>query len=265
MNEDPPTGGSLEVDVLHSEYQSEPTTIHVLVPDDDGSGAPYPVVYVLPVEARDEHRFGDGMREVLDRDLHNRYGAVFAEPTFSLLPWYADHPTDPDIRQESYLLQTVVPFVEAHYPVRGDREGRLLLGFSKSGWGAFSLLLRHPEVFGRAAAWDAPLMMAPPMQWGSAPIFGTTGNFDRYRIDRLLQERGDALGDTPRLILLGYGSYLGYSSFRDGHIAAHKLMGRLGIPHVYRDGPRREHDWHSGWLADAAGLLLCGDLAVAGP
>ena len=88
-------------------------------------------------------------------------------PTFSHLPWYADHPTDPDIRQESYLLEVVIPFIEANYPARADRRGRLLLGFSKSGWGAYSLLLRHPDVFGKAAAWDAPLMMSEPGKYGS--------------------------------------------------------------------------------------------------
>jgi len=257
MDDDAPTSGSPAVHVLHSEYQSEPTTIRVVVPSDGGRGAPYPVVYVLPVEARDGHRFGDGMREVLEGDLHNRYGAAFAEPTFSHLPWYVDHPTDPGIRQESYLLRMVVPFVEAHYPVRGDREGRLLVGFSKSGWGAFSLLLRHPEVFGRAAAWDAPLMMGRPGPFGSGSIFGSDQNFERYRIARLLRECGDALGDAPRLILLGYGG------FRDDHVAAHRLMDQLGVAHVYRDGPHREHHWHSGWVEEAAELLLNGDLTMA--
>ena len=28
------------------------------------------------------------------------------------------------------------------------------------------------------------------------------------------------------------------------------------ILHEYRDGPARKHDWHSGWVAEAAELLL---------
>ena len=34
------------------------------------------------------------------------------------------------------------------------------------------------------------------------------------------------------------------------------LMDRLGIPHAYRDGPERPHDWHGGWVPEAVGLLL---------
>ena len=58
--------------------------------------------------------------------------------------------------------------IEQHYPARADRDGRLLVGFSKSGWGAYSLLLRHPDRFGKAAAWDAPLMeeRAGPLRHG---------------------------------------------------------------------------------------------------
>ena len=46
----------------------------------------------------------------------------------ALLPWYADHPTDVGIRQESYFLKVVLPFVERTYPARTERDGRLLLG-----------------------------------------------------------------------------------------------------------------------------------------
>jgi hypothetical protein len=98
-------------------------------------------------------------------------------PTFSHLPWYADHPTDKEIRQETYLLRVVLPLVERTYPVQSQLEGRLLIGFSKSGFGAWTLLLRHPEVFGRAAAWDAPLMMDRLGKYGTDGVFGTPENF----------------------------------------------------------------------------------------
>jgi hypothetical protein len=126
-----------------------------------------------------------------------------------------------------------------------------LLGFSKSGWGAWSLLLRHPEAFSKAAAWDAPLMMDRMGQYGTTPIFGSQRHFDEYRIDRLLPAAAGKLGDRPRLILTGYGN------FREHHQRAHQLLLDLKIPHEYRDGPNRKHDWHSGWVEEAVELLLC--------
>ena len=36
----------------------------------------------------------------------------------------------------------------------------------------------------------------------------------------------------------------------------HWLLEELGIPHVYRDGPKRAHHWESGWLDETVELLL---------
>ncbi len=238
------------VHAVESPYQAGETEIRVLLPDRRGAGRRYPVVYVLPVEAGTEDRYGDGLLEVRRHDLHNELGAIFVAPTFSHLPWYADHPTDPEIRQETYFLEVVVPFVESRYPARADPEGRLLLGFSKSGWGAWSLLLRHPEVFGRAAAWDAPLMLDQPGRYGSGDIFGTQANFEGYRITTLLGRHAAELRDHERLILLGYGN------FRGEHERIHDILVDLGIPHAYEDGPQREHSWGSGWVPEAARALL---------
>jgi hypothetical protein len=237
------------VHTVRSPFQAGTTEIRVLLPDRRNEERS-PTVYLLPVEARDGHRYGDGLREVKEHNLHERTGAIFVAPTFSHLPWYADHPTDPEIRQERYFLDVVVPLVEARYPARTDADGRLLLGFSKSGWGAYSLLLRHPERFGRAAAWDAPLMERSPERFGMGAIFGTQENFDRHRITALLEHSAPRFRDGSRLILLGYGN------FRDQLGQAHVLMTEMHIAHIYRDGPRREHVWESGWVSEAVELLL---------
>ncbi|MGE3819258.1 MAG: alpha/beta hydrolase-fold protein, partial [Isosphaeraceae bacterium] len=182
--------------------------------------------------------------------LHQRRRAIFAAPSFAQLPWYADHPTDPDVRQESHFLHAVLPSVEKDFPARREPNGRLLLGFSKSGWGAFSLLLRHPNLFGKAAAWDAPLMMERPGRYGSGPIFGTPANFEGYRLTRLVEKDGRSLGESPRLIHLGRGN------FQAEHAAFERLMTNLGVPHRHLDGPVREHRWESGWLSEAVEALL---------
>ncbi|MFO0965046.1 MAG: alpha/beta hydrolase-fold protein [Gemmataceae bacterium] len=235
---------------VRSPYQSGTTQIRVLLPDRLEKGKKYRVVYLLPVEAGRESRYGDGLLEAKKRDLHNRFQVIFVAPTFSHLPWYADHPTDKSIRQETYFLEVVLAFIERTYPVEATPVGRLLLGFSKSGWGAFSLLLRHPDRFGKAAAWDAPLMMTRPDRFGSGPIFGTQENFEKYQIPALLERQVKTLGKGKRLILTGYGS------FRAHHRQTQELMMKLGIPHEYRDGPPRKHDWHSGWVEEALALLL---------
>jgi hypothetical protein len=236
------------VHAVQCEFQAGRSQIQVLLPDRLEKDRRYPVVYVLPVEAGTESRYGNGLLEVKKLDLHNKHGLIFVQPTFVRLPWYADHASDATIRQESYFLKVVVSFVEKQYPARAEAGGRLLLGFSKSGWGAFSLLLRHPEMFGKAAAWDAPLAMERP-NFGMEGIVGTQENFEKYRIAKLLEARADDLKKEKRLALVGY------SAFRQHHQTIHEHLERLKIPHDYHDDKKAKHTWDAGWLEDAVRFL----------
>jgi hypothetical protein len=235
---------------VESPFQRATTTVRVLARQPESGAERARVVYVLPVEPQDEHRYGDGLEEIKRLALHLRWPTIFVAPSFADLPWYADHPTEAHLRQESHLLKVVLPLVEKSYPVRGDAQARLLLGFSKSGWGAWSLLLRHPEVFARAAAWDAPLMLDHPGPYGSGPIFGTADNFRRYEVGPLVRQRADLLRCQPRLILAGH------QAFAADHRGAHELLDELRVPHLFLEGPARKHDWHSGWVAAAVEALL---------
>jgi hypothetical protein len=237
---------------VNSIRQSAMTSVRVLLPDrlpEDGEPS-LSVVYVLPVEAGDGMRWGDSLAEFQKHDLHNKYRIVCVFPTFSDLPWYADHPEKTQLQQEAYLLQDVLPLVEQRHPVLRTRKGRLLVGFSKSGWGAWSLLLRHPDIFYRAAAFDAPMMMDAPGNYGSAPIFGTADNFRRYQISTLLEQRATDLRKEPsRLMLIGKGN------FQPEHVQIKSRLESAKIPHTWIEGPVREHSWHSGWLPEAIDWL----------
>ncbi len=235
---------------VNSPFQANSTQIRVLPPTRWQQGQSYRVIYVLPVEAGLESRYGDGLLEVQKHQLHDELDVIFVAPTFSHLPWYADHPIEREIRQESHFLKVVIPFVERTYPVATQPSDRLLLGFSKSGWGAWSLLLRHPDMFGRAAAWDAPLMMREVGLYGTSGIFATQEHLETYRIADLLRTNANRLQGEKRLILTGYGN------FREHHRQTRELLNTSRIPHEYQDGPQRNHDWHSGWVREAAALLM---------
>ena len=60
------------VHTVRSQYQAGETMIRVLVPDTPREGVRLPVVYVLPVEARNESRYGDGLLEVRRHNLQNK-------------------------------------------------------------------------------------------------------------------------------------------------------------------------------------------------
>jgi hypothetical protein len=204
------------------------------------------ILYILPVNPDISHRWGDGFETAIRLGLHDKHGFTLAAPTFSAWPWFADHPSNPKIRQESYFTGEIVPMVDKLFP----RHKRLLVGFSKSGNGALTLLFRHPDLFAAAAAWDAPLMKEAPDQFGMAEIFGNAEAFRQYSIPRLLEEGARRFAaEKPRIALLGY------DAFEEHMRKAHEAMQRLNIPHHYDNRTRRAHRWDTGWLEGACRLL----------
>ena len=249
---------------VNSPYQFTETRLQVLEPDSydharfsrsDGSERKvhqhYPIVYVLPVATHAENADGAALTELKRFNIHNDRQVICVMPTFSHVPWYANHATDPTIQQETYFLRSIIPFLDHEYPI--DKKSRHLMGFGKSGWGAYSLLLRNPDLFARALAWDAPLAQQTPYKLGMLDIFNTQENFERYDVWDLLATRAEMLQPTrDRLALMGF------SEFRGHHQATHHHMLRLGIPHCFIDGPKCDAAWNSGWLSNAVDFLLDG-------
>lgn len=54
-------------------------------------------------------------------------------------------------RYEDYLIQEVIPYVDAHYRTLPRAEHRGVMGKSSGGYGALIQAMHHPEVFGAAA------------------------------------------------------------------------------------------------------------------
>jgi hypothetical protein len=243
-----------------SPYQADSTTLRVLLPEKIVPGKSYQVLYILPVIENEARRFGDGLFEVLQYDFHNKYDLICVAPEFSSLPWYANHETDMNRQDEDHFLNTVIPFIDRQYPTLKSAEGRLLIGFSKSGWGAFSLLLRHPDIFYKSAGWDTGIRIdTGPIEEEERSkrieqIFGSKKNFENYRLSTLLKQRGKLLGDEVRLFYYNVEGKRGL-----GGADLHRLLVELDIPHRYLFEPKRKHRWDSGWIPEAVSFLVDGD------
>ena len=252
----PSSQPGVTIHTIESEYQREPAEIHVLLPDRLEPKRLYPVLYVLPVYA--EHRAAaTAIAQAREENLHNRFDLICVTPSFDATPWYVDHPADPRARQESHLLEAVLPFVERNYPALREPRGRLLVGYSKSGWGAFTLLLRQPDVFGRAASFDAPMMMGRGGRFGPPDVMGPPEHFAKFRVLDLVARRAEMLRREPaRLAVLGRGR------FADDEVLFRRRLLALGIPHYWQHDTERKHAWTSGWLTPAVEALTRPDLAA---
>ena len=242
---------------LPSPYQANDTTLRVLLPDNMEAGKRYRVLYILPVHEDGLKRHGDGLVEVKKYNYHNQHQLICVAPAFTTKPWFADHDLNPKKQDESHLLKTVIPFVDKNYPTQASREGRLLIGFSKSGWGAIALLLRNPELFDKAVGWDIGIRVdTGPIDDADraeriAREWGTVKNFEANRISNLVKTRGKNLGDEPRLF---YYSTEGTRAI--GGVEIHRLLVENEIPHRYVMEPHRKHAWDTGWIPEAVAFLM---------
>ncbi len=257
----PAEAGTNNNDIIYhripSPYQADSTTIRVLLPDEIIPGEKYRVLYILPVIENDNRRYGGGLEEVMKYNFHNEYKLICVAPEFTAKPWYCDHATDMGKQDESHFLKTVLPFIDENYPTLETAEGRLLMGFSKSGWGAFTLILRNPEKFHRAVGWDSGIRVdtGPITEEERAErietLFGSLANFEKYRLSNLLKERGTELGEETRLFYYNCEGKRG-----PGGAEIHRIMVELEIPHLYWYEPHRKHSWESGWIPDAVKFLV---------
>lgn len=84
----------------------------------------------------------------------------------------------PPPRSESWFIDEVLPFVDAHFPTIPDRSGRALTGTSQGGFGSWKIGLKHPHLFASTAMVSgggfplvtgdvvdagAPVSVAPPV------------------------------------------------------------------------------------------------------
>lgn len=249
----------VEKHVVETEYQNGKQEIRVLLPDDYATNDSYRVLYVLPVEEGFGSRYGDGLAILEEMNAHNEHGLIIVQMGFEKEPWFGDHATDPKVRQASYMTEFVVPFIEKKYRTLGAPEGRMLLGFSKSGWGAFSLILKDPEFFGYAAAWDAPLML-DGFSWGMESVYGTRERLREFQFDQLVPKQSAHFRDRPRLVLTGerfWGTMKKTPTDRASHtVEAHLLLEAAGIKHHYDNSLNVEHRWHRAWMEPTLKALM---------
>lgn len=83
---------------------------------------------------------------------------------------------------ESYLLEVVVPYVDAHYATVADRTGRAVGGMSSGGFCAVDLGLRHQDLFSAIAAIEP---YTEPGSGGHA-MLATTAQWDEHDVSRYL-------------------------------------------------------------------------------
>ena len=196
---------------------SEPIAVRVLTPQHPSTDYPHSFLYALPVEGGlAQSTYGSGLDELANLDVEDQYNATIIEPIFPMNSWYADNPNDPTINYETFVADILPQWVDSNFSTTGT-EQNLLVGFSKSGYGALDLELKHPSVFSAVAAFDFPGDMTSYDYDGSSSAndYGTQANFqDNYEMNASFIGAHDASFTTQDRILISEGPALTDPSHR---------------------------------------------------
>jgi Tryptophan-rich Synechocystis species C-terminal domain/Putative esterase len=237
--------GALLYDITWNDPGQHPLAVRVLVPDNPSTNYEHSFLYALPVEAGlTQSTWGSGLDTLEQLDVQNQYNATIIEPIFPIDPWIADNPTDPTIDYETFMSTLLPTWVDSNFSTTGA-EDNLLIGFSKSGYGALDLLFKHPSVFAAAAAWDFPADMA------ASTAYGTDENFqDNYRLSGNFIDTWKApFTMQDRIWISGYDVFQTDVTDFDALLTSHNVLHTLSSP-TYD-----AHTWSGGWVSDAvAGL-----------
>ncbi len=170
-----PTGATLVFDavrstVLEGNPLGDPEVRELVVylpPGYDPAGdRPYPVIYCLTgftgagYQLVNRSIWGEGLHERLDRLL--AAGAI--QPTIVVMPDCATRLGGSQYlnstatgRYEDYLIEEIVPYIDASFHTAPVASARAVMGKSSGGYGALIHAMRHPQLFGLAACHSGDL------------------------------------------------------------------------------------------------------------
>lgn len=129
---------------VRSEAMKTNIAVTVLLPKgyDANPARRYPLVVLLHgASDTDRHAYHPLFREAVDR---HQFILVAPRGTRT---WWMDSPVDPAYRYETFVVDEMLPWVDAHYRTIPDRLHRGLTGNSMGGHGSFYLALRHKDLF----------------------------------------------------------------------------------------------------------------------
>ncbi|MDX1492251.1 MAG: alpha/beta hydrolase-fold protein [Pseudohongiellaceae bacterium] len=119
----------------------------VLPPDYETSNKRYPVLYLLHGVMQNYTVWG--------RNLGAAFYARNLGDLILVLPdggntWFVNYASSPGSAKnnwEDHLIKDVIGYVDTNFRTIAQREGRAIAGLSMGGFAAFSLGLRHPDMF----------------------------------------------------------------------------------------------------------------------
>lgn len=225
------------VDSLKIEAQAvkSPFNVNVALPGsyftEEGATRRYPTLYLLNGHGGNQNNWGGLIP--LD-SVATAYDMIIITPD-GRNSWYWDSPLKPDLQMETFIIDELIPYIDANYRTIADRDHRGFTGYSMGGHGAMWLAMRHKDVIGNVGASSGGVDIMPfPNRWD---IEKTLGDYkecrDRWQSHTVMSQL-DSISDGDLNIIFDCGTEDFF--FKVNNTLDSTLTAR-GIRHTYLTSP----------------------------
>ena len=145
---DKPIGDRVHVLTIKTDAFAEPTDVDVFLPTgyDADPKRRWPVTYVTAGTMNNYDSFRKVLKGV---DLTAKYPSLIVSPDGNSgywSDWYNGGAFGPP-KYETFVIDQLIPLIDARYRTAADRAHRLITGVSMGGYGAAMFAARHPDLF----------------------------------------------------------------------------------------------------------------------
>ena len=216
--------GTMEDYVFHDTPWGEPRTISLYLPARFRRSRRYPLMVVH--DGGDYLRYA-ALKEILDNLIHRGEVAPLIVALSHPGNRLDEYPNDPN--HASFIVDTVVPFLEGNFPLFDAPTSRCLMGASFGGVAALSIAWRHPGMFGQLLLQSGSFAFTDIGEHTRGPAFDSVVEFvNAFRANpgRPSERAFVSCGQFETLIyenrsmvpfLRGIGMKIRYTESRDGH------------------------------------------------
>jgi pimeloyl-ACP methyl ester carboxylesterase len=187
-----------------------------------------PILVVLPAMEPGNRNHGE-----ISESLASFPDLTVRHVTYPTLVWYNRAVQDEAIAQ---IRSWNVPSI-------------ILVGFSKSGPGAWNIARRIPELVHGTIIFDAPVARDNLPPWGTAPFYKDNAAWQEDLPLRTCGQFQRAMPPHHQLVLVsGTGFHAEMCALSD------KLSG-IGLKHVFLPRPDMKHHWNAGWVEEGLSTI----------
>lgn len=131
----------------------------------------------------------------------------------------------------------------------------IIVGFSKSGLGAWHIARAIPDIVTGTIIFDAPVARAELPPWGTAPFYANDAAWQKDLPIRTIADFQAAMPITHSLVLI---SGEGFDPEMD---TLSQALCKTGLEHTFLPRPQTKHHWNSGWLEEGLAQIIGSKIA----